>query len=484
MDGFVEDASLGMSSGAAPVPMASQDMVEAATQMLRGVRPFGGAGESKISNSRGGGGSSRGDKRGGRGGRGRGGRGRGGGRSGGSGGSGSGRSGDKVDTAGSSAAGAQQSVQQPYSGPGTHRPAVSTFIVNQGMRQLIGQFASETLVYALQQQNYQTMMALDEETKRQMGLPDTVQQYHSLYPLENFGPSVSQPSNVVSIPTLALKAVHHGDGAGYMLRRLDGRHVIPTPELMQTCREVVTKWNVVSNHPNVVGLREAFVSDEIMETPSMFLTFDYHPGACTLEQLFVKSTPADLNAQKSILTENDVWSFLVQMTSALRAIHGAGLEAGPAAFHPSKVLLCSPNRIRLGFLGVSDILLGPARRSDAQLVDLSALGTLMLTIACAARNEPPNLDALMMHYSRDLVHVIAGLITAHKGNGFKDWRNLAAALGPRAFDELDANQLTVDTISMEMMKEIENGRIARFLIKLNMVRFIVASSFCGDGLND
>ena len=42
MDGF-EDASLGMSSGASPMPQASQEMVDAATQMLRSVRPFGGA---------------------------------------------------------------------------------------------------------------------------------------------------------------------------------------------------------------------------------------------------------------------------------------------------------------------------------------------------------------------------------------------------------------------------------------------------------
>ncbi len=452
MDGFIDgDAALGMSSAAPVTSQATQEMVDEAAAMLRGVRPFGRAG------ARGGG---RGEKRGGRGGRGRGGRGRGRGVSGGA------------------SQQAQQPEQHPYSGPGMQRPVVSTFIVNQGMRQLIGQFASETLVYALQQQNYQTMMNLDEEARRQMGLPETVQSYHSLFPLENYGPSVQQSSRVVSIPTLALKAVHHGDGAGYMLRRLDGRHVIPTPELLETCRQVVMGWSPVVNHPNVVGLREAFVSDEIMDTPSVFLTFDYHPGACTLEQLFIKAVPADLSAQKATLTEDDLWSFLVQMTSALRAIHSAGLEVGSEAFHPSKVLLCSPNRIRLGFLGVSSILAGRRPMGEAQLMDLSALGTLMLTIACASRNEPSNLDTVVVHYSKDLCHVIAGLLAAHKGNGFKDWRNLAAALGPKLIDEIDMNQTTVDIMAVEMTKEIENGRIARFLIKLNMV--VERAEFMGD----
>ena len=115
---------------------------------------------------------------------------------------------------------------------------------------------------------------------------------------------------------------------------------------------------------------------------------------------------------------------------------------------------------------------------EAQLMDLSALGTLMLTVACASRNEPSNLDTLMVHYSKDLCHVIAGLLAAHKGNGFKDWRNVAAALGPKLVDELDANQLTVDTMATEMTKEVENGRIARFLIKLNMV--VERAEFMGD----
>ncbi len=452
MDGFIDgDAALGMSSAAPTVAaQASQEMVDEAAAMLRGVRPFGRSG------GRGGG---RGEKRGGRSGRGRGARG------------GRGRG-------GVSGGASKQAEQQPYSGPGMNRPIVSTFIVNQGMRQLIGQFASETLVYALQQQNYQTMMNLDEESKRQMGLPDTVQSYHSICPLENYGPSVQQSSRVVSIPTLALKAVHHGDGAGYMLRRLDGRQVIPTPELLETCRQVVMSWSPVANHPNLVGLREAFVSDEIMDTPSVFLTFDYHPGACTLEQLFIKAAPADLGAQKATLTEEDLWSFLVQMTSALRAIHSAGLEVGSAAFHPSKVLLCSPNRVRLGFLGVSTILAGRRPMGEAQLMDLSGLGTLMLTIACAARNEPSNMDSLLVHYSKDLCHVIAGLLAAQEGNGFKDWRNLAAALGPKLVDELDMNQTTVDTMAVEMSKEIENGRIARFLIKLNTV--VERAEFKGD----
>lgn len=453
MDGSIEgDAALGTLSSAPAVGgrggAGSSDMIEQAMHMFQSARPFapaqgqvGAPGQrpprrdgrgpsSSSSSSRGGEGRGRGSYSRGRSGRGRG--------------------------------------RQSYSGPGANRHGVSSFIVSHGMRQLIGQFASETLVHTLQQHNYLTMMQMeDDEVKASFSIPETIQLYHSICPLENIGQSLQQPSRVVPVPTLCIKAIHHGDGAGYMLRRIDGRQVVPTSELLDTCKEVVLKWSEVANHPNVVGLREAFVSEEMLDIPSLYLSFDYHPGACSLEQLYIR--PSDHSRES--LTEDDVWSFLVQMTSALRAIHSAGMDAGPAAFHPSKILVCTPRRIRFGFLGVAEILMGP-RSTDiptAQLVDLTSLGSLLLTIACAAKNEPPSMDVMMSYFSRELCHVIAGLVASQKGQGFKTWRNVAAALGPRLMDELDTNQQSIDTMTVEMCKEIENGRISRFLIKLNTV---------------
>jgi PAB-dependent poly(A)-specific ribonuclease subunit 3 len=76
---------------------------------------------------------------------------------------------------------------------------------------------------------------------------------------------------------------------------------------------------------------------------------------------------------------------------------------------------------------------------------------------------------LILHYSRELCHIVAGLIAAPKGNGFQNWKSLAVALGDRVFDELGTSLENVDTLAMGMLKECENGRIARFLIKLNAV---------------
>lgn len=46
--------------------------------------------------------------------------------------------------------------------------------------------------------------------------------------------------------------------------------------------------------------------------------------------------------------EETLWSYLVQLTSAARAAHSAGLLLRPHTLAPSKVVLTSPRRIRVG----------------------------------------------------------------------------------------------------------------------------------------
>ena len=55
------------------------------------------------------------------------------------------------------------------------------------------------------------------------------------------------------------------------------------------------------------------------------------------------------------------------------------------------------------------------------------------------------------------------------GGGFPNWRALVSSLGDRMFAELESSQSQIDTLSNELMKETENGRLLRLLIKLNMI---------------
>lgn len=56
--------------------------------------------------------------------------------------------------------------------------------------------------------------------------------------------------------------------------------------------------------------------------------------------------------------EDQLWSYMVQLATVLRAVHGAGLYFRPGGLHPSKVILTSKGRIRVSSVGILDVLHG------------------------------------------------------------------------------------------------------------------------------
>ncbi len=61
------------------------------------------------------------------------------------------------------------------------------------------------------------------EAEGDYGLPEVLQQYHSLYPLEDLGAAADAPSQAFGVATQVVKAVSALDGQAAALRRVDGR---------------------------------------------------------------------------------------------------------------------------------------------------------------------------------------------------------------------------------------------------------------------
>ena len=61
------------------------------------------------------------------------------------------------------------------------------------------------------------------ESEGDYGLPEALQQYHSLYPLEDLAAAGEAPSQAFGVATQVLKAVSALDGQAVALRRVDGR---------------------------------------------------------------------------------------------------------------------------------------------------------------------------------------------------------------------------------------------------------------------
>lgn len=60
-------------------------------------------------------------------------------------------------------------------------------------------------------------------------------------------------------------------------------------------------------------------------------------GAFTLEQAHLLPAQTQQGLVRNPATEDQLWSYLVQLGCGLRAVHSAGLAARPACLMPSKV---------------------------------------------------------------------------------------------------------------------------------------------------
>ncbi|GLC36514.1 hypothetical protein PLESTB_000156700 [Pleodorina starrii] len=401
------------------------------------------------------------------------------------------------------------SIASYGAGGGSHLPSYrprDLYLAGPGRAYVGLHFAEEGLKQQLQHRSYMiTAQWHDETSDDPVGASAfRLGPYHTLYPLEEgaMGPAAAatgagagvqvgpgeMPSVALGLRTSLVKGVSSVDGSAAALRRIDPKQVIPTAELLSRTRETVEQWSPLANHPNLVGLRAAFLASDSLVQPqppgqqpagdasALVFAHDFHPGAVSLAaaHLVPQMNAAGLVSAPQPPPEEVVWSYAVQITSALRAAHGCGLLLRPACLHPSKVLLTGFGRLRIGSVGVLDALMGGEQPGPDELQmlmrqDISAMGSLLLTICCAGTGPAPSLDLVAANYSPELVRLLGALLAAAEGGPLGSWRGLVAALADRAFTELDSTGVSLDHMVGELSKEVENGRMLRLLAKLNFV---------------
>jgi len=155
----------------------------------------------------------------------------------------------------------------------------------------------------------------------------------------------------------------------------------------------------------------------------LFLAYDYHPCAVSLEKYHFSMHP-------SYIPEDVLWSYITQLASGIRAIHAAGLACRVVTL--SKVILTGRNRVRISGVAIKDVVsydahsklpqyqvrrphsppvyqcsLATLRRAQTlQQEDILSLGKLILTLACkstsAVSNVIKSLEYVSAHYSPEL----------------------------------------------------------------------------------
>lgn len=283
--------------------------------------------------------------------------------------------------------------------------------------------------------------------------------YYNAFCMDS-GQKVSRSS--FGYPSDTFQATSREDGNLYCVRRFDNVRCV-SPRIAVT---VMEKWNSaikVQEHPSVVPLYRCFVAQR-----AVFFVHQYIPGARTLRERL-----------EGPLLEAVVWSAIVQLTSAIRAVHSSNLAV--RTLHPRHVLsntdaTGSRLRLRLNCLGVVDALEFEARKNttDLQDEDIRDLGRLILSIATGTEiNSSTDHDILgrceafaAQNYSRDLHGLTMTLIKSARPPSIME---VSRAIAQRALDEQDAAYVTLDKTERALSAEYDSGRALRLMLKLAFV---------------
>ncbi|XP_013835867.1 PAB-dependent poly(A)-specific ribonuclease subunit PAN3 isoform X6 [Sus scrofa] len=222
-------------------------------------------------------------------------------------------------------------------------------------------FMADELRQELINRHLITMAQIDQADMP--AVPTEVDSYHSLFPLEPLPPPnrIQKSSNFGYI-TSCYKAVNSKDDLPYCLRRIHGFRLVNTK-----CMVLVDMWKKIQ-HSNIVTLREVFTTKAFSE-PSLVFAYDFHAGGETMMSRHFNDPNADAYFTKrkwgqhdgplprqhaGLLPESLIWAYIVQLSSALRTIHTAGLAC--RVMDPTKILITGKTRLRVNCVGVFDVL--------------------------------------------------------------------------------------------------------------------------------
>jgi len=186
--------------------------------------------------------------------------------------------------------------------------------------------------------------------------------------------SIMQQRSSFGYPTSLFRVTSTTDGNLYTLRRIDSVRCVSH----KIAQSVMHQW--LSNasgrekhtaiggfdHPGVVRWYKCFLSQR-----AVFFVHQYHAGAVTLHERFYSQGQGGVPLPESL-----IWSLLVQLVSAIRAVHGNNLAVRTLQLNhilctqENTMLLSSSGpyglpklRLRINCIGIIDILESSKKRA-------------------------------------------------------------------------------------------------------------------------
>ncbi|POR35053.1 PAB-dependent poly(A)-specific ribonuclease subunit PAN3 [Tolypocladium paradoxum] len=290
--------------------------------------------------------------------------------------------------------------------------------------------------------------------------------YHSLVALDT---THRKNANIFGYPSWVYKATSSKTGNLYCLRRLEGFRLTNEHAIRS-----VKEWRKIDN-ANVVTIHDAFTARAFGDSSLIFVQ-DYHPLARTLADVHLtpNSSHGTRFQPKGPISEGVLWAYISQIANAVKAIHSINLAA--RCIDVSKIILTDKNRIRLNACSVLDVVQFDLRRpiQELQQEDFMQFGRTMLCLATSTlpvhlTNLNASVEQMSRSYSAELRDTIVWLLTPQQAPAQKTIDEFVRGIAGHIVTTLDESQHRADELNTELFRELENGRIARLMLKLGAV---------------
>lgn len=319
-------------------------------------------------------------------------------------------------------------------------------------------FIPNDLREQLQKKNEATLQTIPRSN-----LPDHINVYHSLVPIDK---TYEPTSSVWGVGSAVYKVFSNADGNAYVMRKLDLRAEITNDTPLRN----IKRWKKVRSSV-VAAVQDCFTSTAFGSS-ALFVVYDYYPNSSTLLELHRKGGLA-----VEPVTEEIVWSYMVQLTNALVSVHELGLAVG-SCLDLTKIIVTGKNRVRLSGVGIEEIIAfleehsAPSPQEDAQKLGAVLLELCTYTLPPTLRgHEPAKLveylkSSLTVRFSEELTNALKELASG----SVTDMAQFAQQyLTKRMLRTLDDAYDAGDYAEAQLQNEIENARLFRLLSKLNFV---------------
>lgn len=310
-------------------------------------------------------------------------------------------------------------------------------------------------------------------------LASTIQleNYHSLVPLDKLDTPHRKNTGIFGWTSWLFKAFSTKTGRIYCLRRIQD-YRLGDREATQAI-ETIKKWKQINNG-NVVMVHDAFTTSAFGDRSLVFVQ-DYFPLAQTLVEAHLTGQLQKDHRFRgtngpSKIPEAVIWSYVVQIANALRAIHSKDLAA--RCLDPSKIILTDKDRIRLTACAILDVVQYQATRSTKELQqdDFVQLGKLILSLGTG------KLPSQLVDVNGEMATLARKYPSGSKGEsalrdlvvwlltpGEKSADQLITGMPHHVIENFDKNLQNIDTLTTILSRELENARAIRLVMKLGMI---------------